>query len=284
MRSILATLAFLSVGAAGCGTSSGLVDAGGDDASDAASAPDLAPQGPTCAAGSKTGVDGDSVTTAAGTSVLVRTPAGYDPKVGSPLIVVYAACCVAGPVMEQFTGLTPGATARHYLIAYVDHITPTSLAAYMDGADVPGTIAAQFCVDPAHVFLTGHSDGGSLSEAVVVEGLFTPAAIAPSASGVRPTSLNASMCPMQPLPVFEMHSSGDQLFPISQGFGPPMAMWWAQCDGCGAEQPMRGDGCIPYASCMGGAQVLYCQGSAAHGVWPMRDAAMLDFFDQYRGK
>ena len=167
------------------------------------------------------------------------------------------------------------------MIAYADHITPAGASDYANAANVPTAVAAQYCVDPANVFLTGHSDGGSLDEIVALENLVTTRAIAPSASGVLASQLTQAMCPKAQVSVFEQHSSGDQLFPISGGYGPPMAAWWAQCDGCGAENTARSDGCIPY-SCTDPLQVLYCQGTAVHGIWPARDGAILDFFDQYR--
>lgn len=262
----------------------------GDDASDAdlgdaslETSGDVSEAGPpTCDAGAKTGTSGGFVKTMASTNVLVRTPTGYDPTVSAPLIVVYAGCCVNGATMEAFTMLTPPATARGYMMAYVDHITPTSMAAYNDAASAVPAVSAQYCVDPRNVFLAGHSDGGSLDEILALEGLVQTSAIAPSASGVLASQLTPAMCPKSQVSVFEQHSSGDTLFPISQGYGPPMAAWWAACDGCGAQGPARSDGCIPYLSCSGQLQVLYCQGTAVHGIWPNRDTAILDFFDQYR--
>ncbi len=272
----------------GCSsTGGGVADASDDtNATDAASdsASDVSEAGPpTCDTGSKPGADNAFVKTPAGTQVLVRTPTGYDPTVGTPILIVYAPCCVDGPTTEAFTLFTPPATADGYIVAYPGHITPSAMADFTDAANVLPAVSAQYCVDPANVFLSGHSDGGSLDEILALENLITTNAIAPSASGVLASQLSPAMCPTSQVPVFEQHSSGDQLFPISMGYGPPMAAWWAQCDGCtGGEGPARSDGCIPYLSCSGQLQVLYCQGTLAHGYWPDRDDAILTFFDQYR--
>src|SRR5262249_28595034 len=67
-------------------------------------------------------------------NVLVRTPPGYDPTVFSPLIVVYAPAVATGPQTETFTGLTPKAKARGYVIAYPDHISPASTADFTAAA------------------------------------------------------------------------------------------------------------------------------------------------------
>ena len=272
----------------GCSSTGGAV---ADAAADAAAAADVAIEvaddaneagPPSCDPGTKPGADQGSVKTPAGTSVLVRTPAGYDPSIGTPLIIVYAACCIDGATMEQFTLLTPTATSAGYLIAYADHISPSGAAEFTDAANVLPAVSAQYCVDPANVFLTGLSDGGSLDEVLAIEGLVATQAIAPSASGLAASDVTPAQCPKAQVAVFEQHSSGDQLFPLSEGYGAEVAAWWAQCDGCGAEGAARSDGCLPYEACSGQLQVLYCQGTAVHGIWPDRDAAIVAFFDQYR--
>jgi polyhydroxybutyrate depolymerase len=270
-----------STGGAAPDAAATAADAAADAASDVTD--DASEAGPpSCAPGAMPGADQGSVKTPAGTSVLVRIPAGYDPTVGAPLIIVYAACCVDGAMMEEFTLLTPPATSAGYLIAYADHISPTSAAEFTDAANVLPAVSAQYCVDPANVFLTGHSDGGSLDEVLAIEGLVPTQAIAPSASGLPVSDVTPAQCPKAQVSVFEQHSSGDELFPLSEGYGADVAGWWAQCDGCGAEGPARSDGCLPYLSCSGALQVLYCQGTAVHGIWPDRDAAIIAFFDQYR--
>jgi polyhydroxybutyrate depolymerase len=284
MRWLLVLLAWLAAcspapAATGDAVDSAIDDVAAADASDQGEAAVEAGP-PSCDPGAKTGVDDGSVKTPAGTSVLVRTPTNYDPTIGAPLIIVYAACCISGAEMQAFTLLTPAATKDGYVIAYADHISPSSSAAFTDAASVLGAVTARYCVDTANVFLTGHSDGGSLDEVVAIEGLLTPRAIAPSASGLPQSQL--AKCPAAAISVFEQHSSGDTLFPISGGYGAPVAAWWAKCGGCGAEDPPRPDGCIPYDACAGGVEVLYCQGTAIHGIWPNRDQAILAFFDAHR--
>src|SRR5262245_14515750 len=75
-----------------------------------------------CAPGSRTGPAEGSVgeLTPSGVDFNVRTPAGYDATAAHPLLVVYSPAGVTNPVQtEQFTGLTPDAIARGYLVAYV---------------------------------------------------------------------------------------------------------------------------------------------------------------------
>jgi polyhydroxybutyrate depolymerase len=237
-----------------------------------------------CEPGSRTGKPEGAVDelTDGGTFYNVRMPKTYLPTVGSPLIVVYAPAGADAAMTESFVKLTPSATARGHVIVYTDHITPQSKADFDNAASIPARVSAKWCVDPKRVYLTGHSDGASVASAIALMKLFDAAAIAPSAAGVSTKTLANMSCP-PPLGVMVMHSSNDQLFPISNGFGADVAAWWAKCLQCnptpGAPLP---DGCVPHTGCAGGVEVRYCEGSTIHGVWPGLNASILDFFDKHR--
>ena len=237
---------------------------------------------PTCDPGQKKGVDGDTFA-AAGVTVRVRTPTGYDPNVASPFLMVYSPCCGDAAQLETFTGLTPPAKSRGYLVAYADHIAGAPLGPIEDAATILGQVAARYCVDSKRVYVTGHSDGGSITEVIGALALAKVAAIAPSAAGFALSGAEQVGCPKLPLPVFEMHSKNDQVFPISQGYGADVARWWAQCDACDPTPSAPDEnGCVRYESCTAGVEVRYCEGSAPHGTWPGLDDAMFDFFDRFR--
>jgi hypothetical protein len=59
------------------------------------------------------------------------------------------------------------------------------------------------------------------------------------------------------------------------------AAWWVECNGCDPEplEP-RADGCIPYGGCLDGVEVLYCEGTGVHGVWPSLNASIIEFFQR----
>jgi polyhydroxybutyrate depolymerase len=199
--------------------------------------------------------------------------------------MVYAPAGATAALNESFTGLTPEAQKRGYIIAYADNSLFSSQRALMECQESAGAIpavTAQWCVDPKRIYVTGHSNGGSLTECVGAKQFATLAAIAPSAAGISASVLPMLGCPSVPLPVMDMHSSGDQLFPISQGFGQQVAQWWATCDGCGSTPSAPdSDGCIDYSGCSSGVEVRYCQGTAAHGVWPGLNTAIFNFFDKF---
>jgi polyhydroxybutyrate depolymerase len=126
------------------------------------------------------------------------------------------------------------------------------------------------------VFLTGHSDGGTVATAVTVLGKATrPAAIAPSAAGFRGPDLATYACP-PPVAVMVQHGRHDDLFP---GFGGEAAAWWAACNGCRAEPERRADGCLAYPGCRAGGATLYCEHEGRHVDWPRRNERILEFFE-----
>jgi len=273
------------------GDSSASADVGGTSGDEALPVGDDTPRGggdtppAGCPAGSKDGgATGGTLTAAGGINVLVRTPPGYSPTVAYPFVMVYAPAGADAAGCEAFTGLTTQARARGYIIAYADNVGPESLEVIEQAAGTIPAVTARWCVDPKRIYVTGHSNGGTLAEVIGAQGFAPVAAIAPSAAGMKSSTFTSLGCPAAPLPEMEMHSSGDQLFPLSEGFGAHIAEMWAAFDGC---SPTPGDadanGCIHYTGCAGNAEVDYCEGTAPHGVWPHLNDAIFDFFARFVG-
>jgi polyhydroxybutyrate depolymerase len=258
------------------------------DAAAPADEPDAGPPaGATCEPDTKPGDPAGStkMKTAKGTAFVVRTPKGYDPLVGAPLLVVYAPAGITTPTdTEDFTGLTKTAQPRGYIVAYPDHLAPSSTANITDAASVVKLISDNWCVDPKRIYLSGHSDGATIAELLTIRGLVKPAAIAASASGMKATGVGEMSCPEALVPEMEIHGSRDALFPIADGYGSAMADWWAKCNSC---DPSRGAadelGCMKYASCKDGLEIQYCQWTGGHPNWSgSLDKPIIDFFDRFK--
>ncbi len=265
-----------------------VADAGGDGqvASDSAPPTPDAPAPAACKAGSRGGAKGstDKLSTAGGVLFNVRAPAGYDPTKGHPLLVVYAAAGGTRDTMEQFTKLTPPATKAGYIIAYVDHVSPVNAGRVTDIAAVPDQIAKTWCVDRRRVYLTGHSDGGSVIYVMLARKAMPlkPAAIAPSAAGLSAQALATVKCLSPAIPAMVIHSKNDGLF---KGYGPQARDWWVKCNGCGATGKAGADGCLEYPGCTGGAGVQFCETSVGHGTWVAGlNASILTFFSRFARK
>ncbi len=205
----------------------------------------------------------------------VRTPANYDPVLAHPLLVVYAAAGQSAFAAERHTGLTEQATGAGMIVAYVDS-RRLSIPTIMAMAKVPLAVAKEWCIDEKKIYLTGHSDGGTVAMAVAFlpETSLIPRAIAPSAAGIRRADLESYACPA-PLSVMVLHSRDDKLFP---GYGAEATTWWAACNRCDPHPlPPDATGCVSYAICEGGVMTRYCEDEGEHSRWPARNEELLKF-------
>jgi len=231
-----------------------------------------------CEPGIKPGHAGasDDEKTAAGIRYMVKTPANYNSSIAHPLLMVYAPGGRNRYESENYMHLTQEGTAAGFIVAYADH-RKMSTETIVELAEVPGLIDKKWCIDKKRIFLTGHSDGGTtaMGIAFLTGTKHIPAAIAPSAVGIRGEDLKEYHCP-NPLPVMVMHSSRDTLFP---GYGKEAIQWWAACNGCDTASPVKdADGCITYPGCKNNVATRYCEGIGTHPEWPGKNKAIIDFF------
>jgi polyhydroxybutyrate depolymerase len=266
---LAAALAGVAAATAGCGP--GKVELG------AASYASLAlPR--LCLPGSRPGAPGatDVAKTPVGMRFSVRTPSNYDSSLGHPLLVVYPPAGRDRHASEKFSGLTQQATARGFIVAYPDH-RPLKLAVFGELGEVPGSVAQAWCVDRNRVYLAGHSDGGTASEALVFldKSSVPVAGFAASAAGLRAQDLQAYTCPA-PRRVLIFHSSEDRLFP-PPAYGRQAAQWWADCNGCRDKPTSTPTGCVQFGGCAAGASTRYCEIRGGHTAWPDRNGELLDF-------
>lgn len=235
------------------------------------------PQQANCAAGSRPGPAGatNGEATHEGIKYNVRTPLNYDPTIGHPLLMVYAPAKANRAKTEQLTGLTYAATSAGLIVAYADHpeLSPSST---VELGTIPELIAQKWCIDAKRIFLTGHSDGGTVAMVLgfMAKSKLTPAAIAPSAAGVNHQDFYNRNCPA-PLSVMIMHSAKDRLFP---GFGIETSGWWAACNSCDPIPEKMSNGCVAYTGCADGVKTWYCEGDKPHAQWPALNGVMIEFF------
>ncbi len=266
----------------GVGLCLALIGCPGDGAEDETPAPTPEPDPVwTCDAGERDGAIGESANeTDSRFDFNVRTPDGYDPEVGSPLIVVYAPAGADEETSERFHELTDPALDAGFVVAYSDHISPTGLGALEYTAEVSEAVVERWCIDEDRVYFTGHSDGGTVSSMLVLYDLVDPkpAAIAPGGAGVTGDLLEDTGCSYT-VPVMVLHGANDALFP---GRGAQAAAWWAECNGCDDEPQIDDDGCEVHTGCDDGAEVRYCENDLTHPEWPdFKNDDILDFFGRF---
>ena len=240
------------------------------------------PTAANCAPETREGQAGitDDQRSAKGIAYNVRTPANYDPTVAHPLLMVYAPAGINQFRNEGFTGLTKEATQVGFIVGYANR-QRLSIKVIEELGTIPNLIADKWCVDTERIFLTGHSDGGTVSVALAVleQTQHIPKAIAPSAAGFTTEDLAEFTCPA-PLSVMILHSPEDQHFP---GYGQQIADWWAACNECvGESQSRQADGCQIYPNCANDVTTLFCEGTGSHLEWPAFNPGILAFFTDVR--
>ena len=235
-----------------------------------------------CESGTKPGLAGPSneEKTSVGIRYMVKTPVNYNSTIAHPLLMVYAPAGMSRYESETFTSLTQEATAAGFIVAYADS-RRLSAKAIEELAEIPGLIERKWCIEKKRIFLTGHSDGGTVAMGIAfLKGTrHIPAAIAPSAMGIRGEDLNKESCP-NPIPVMVIHNRGDSLFP---GYGKETIQWWAACNGCETANPvLDADGCFTYKNCKNNVTTRYCEGTGTHREWPGKNKTLVEFFRSFR--
>jgi len=205
----------------------------------------------------------------------VRVPLNYDGNIAHPLLVVYAPAKANRAKSEKLTDLTFQATSAGFIIAYADH-PDLSTSSTVELGTIPKLIAKKWCIDEDRIYLTGHSDGGTVSMALAfMNGTRDiPTAIAPSAAGINYRDLSSHSCP-KPISVMVMHSRKDHLFPQ---YGSETSGWWAACNECSPIPKKLDNGCIAYHECKNNVKTWYCEGDQLHAKWPHINEIILDFF------
>jgi polyhydroxybutyrate depolymerase len=231
-----------------------------------------------CEPGAKPGGAGASSDekTPVGIRYMVKTPVNYNSGIAHPLLMVYAPGGRNRYESEEYMYLTQEATTAGFIVAYADH-RHMSTKTIEELAEIPALIEKKWCIDRKRVFLTGHSDGGTVATGIafLTGTKHIPAAIVPSAVGIRGEDLKQYHCP-NPLPVMVMHSSQDTLFP---GYGKEAIQWWAACNGCDATPSVQdADGCVTYKGCKNNVATRYCEGTGTHPEWPGKNKVVIDFF------
>jgi polyhydroxybutyrate depolymerase len=215
--------------------------------------------------------------------VRVHAPRGaYRPR---PLVIALHGAGETGAEFAEDTGFSRLADREGFLVAYPSAGGPNAFWNISGQALAPDdveplersldSLEAAACVDAARVFVTGVSNGGGMTARLACVFAERLAGVASVAGGYR----SLPPCkPDRPLPVLEIHGTGDQVVPY--GGQPPdykgsVARWlaqWRRIDGCQGKanrlRPATGVTEIAWRNCKAGTRVEHVRlDGAAHG-WP----------------
>jgi polyhydroxybutyrate depolymerase len=153
-------------------------------------------------------------------------------------------------------------------------------------AALAGKLQNEYGIDPGHVFATGMSNGGFMSNRLGCDRADVFAAVAP-VSGTLGAGVACN--PSRPVAVLEVHGTADPLVPFDGGTmrgrggtsdivsAPAMVERWRAADGCqgapAAETlPSTGDGTVVHrfasTSCAAGTAVVFYQVDDGGHTWP----------------
>ena len=219
----------------------------------------------------------------------VYLPPNLDPTAPIPLVLVFHGYSMSGAEMAAITGYPALADTEGIAVAFPDgeggpdslaapwnigpNVCPNSTGITPDaGGDDLGfidamehDIAADQCLDAAHIFVTGFSMGGYFTHHA---GCMRPdiRGIAPHSGGTH----DLSACASTHKPVIIFHGLADPVVPSGcddpaatntpMGFT-PSATEWAAKNGCSMQtttQMVQGGTCMTYTGCPADGQVELC--------------------------
>lgn len=245
----------------------------------------------------------------------VHAPPGYDPTVGTPLVLMLHGYLETNDQIETITEMTPAADERGYLVVYPQGRSTSWNAGTCCGSSsslmvddvgfieaMLDAIEAAYCVDTRRVFSAGFSNGGMLSHRLACEVSDRIAAIGPTSG----TMAIPTCTPTRAVPVMHFHGTSDFVVPFDGGgLGnaqsvPDTIAGWVTRNGCNATPTITFDegdaSCETYAECTDGADVTLCTLEGGGHQWPggqsagpggtinmdiEASTALLDFFDAH---
>lgn len=207
-----------------------------------------------------------------GFSYLVKTPLNYRSEKAWPLMLVFSPSLNAS-IMERYTGLTGPVTEAGFIIVYVDNVR-MNVKKISSLPEIVEDIEKNFCVDDRRVYLAGHSDGATISQAL---NLFPEtqnqfAGFISSAGGFRESDLHEFACPANKS-VMLLQNEGDKHF---KDFSSSALSWWLSCNSCDENNKRVIDACVYYEGC-GNGRVVFCEQPGSHLSWPRRQSEMVEF-------
>lgn len=184
----------------------------------------------------------------------VFVPSGYDAATAAPLVILLHGYGANGAIQNIYFNMQPQAEARGFLYVYPDG-TANRLgmsswnatdACCQDGATddvgyltfIIDDVSSKYNVDPARIYLIGHSNGGFMSYRMACEQAELIASIVSLAGA---TFLDTAKCaPSEPVNVLQIHGTDDGTIEYDGGTTPigtyPSAdttvATWSAYNGC----------------------------------------------------
>ena len=225
----------------------------------------------------------------------VFVPSGYSDATATPLVILLHGYGASGAIQELYFKLQPEAEARGFLYVHPDGTKNQLGQAFWNATDgccdntqsvddsgyisfIIDQVSTTYNVDPARIYLVGHSNGGFMSYRMACDHADQIAAIVSLAGA---TFEDATRCaPSEPVSVLQIHGTADETIAYEGGNTPvgsyPAALTtvaeWSTYDGCG--EVMMGLGHVDLVSNLDGAETttstfIGCPEDVAVELWTM---------------
>lgn len=232
-------------------------------------------------------------------------PAGYTAGgPARPLVILLHGFTVTGEVQDLYLGLSPEAAAKGFITIVPDGTKNAAGSPFWNaspswccdfgnsGVDDAGYILglvaeakARFTIDPARVYLVGHSNGGFMSYKLACEHADVFAAIASIAGSM---ALEPADCdPSEPVSVVQIHGTADATIVFTGALGQypsaeTVVKRWAEHDGC--ELLPQAGAVVDHDSAALGAETEPqrfpgCTAGTAVELWKMAGSSHIPTFD-----
>lgn len=253
-------------------------------------------------------------------SVRLYVPASRPTGAGAALVMVLHGYTGDAAEAVDFFGLRPLADLRGFLIAAPQGTADSEGHTFWNASDaccnfegsavddsdflsrVIANVVSTQAIDPARVYVVGHSNGGFMAHRLACEHADQVAAIA-SLAGALDTDFECK--PAKPVSVLQVHGKADATVRYDGGeiAGRPYTSaartvaWWRRANGCRAEgrsgarldadAKVVGDDLSPttWTDCRDDTEVALwsiADGSHAPGLTPAFTAALFDWFELHQ--
>ncbi len=242
--------------------------------------------------------------------VLLHLPPAYDGETQLPLLIVLHGGGGSGQQVRRSTGMDADADEYGFIVAYPNgsgrlgsalltwnagHCCGYAMESAVDDVGLLrvliGSMVAHYAVDPAHIYITGMSNGGMMAHRAGAELADLVAGIAPVAASVggqasAEAALFTPPAPASPVAVIAFNGMADQHVLYEGGLS-PMAIepgridlsvadslaFWVAANGCNplpsSTTRARGNVLIEtYADCDGSAAVVQVTIIDGQHAWP----------------
>jgi len=252
--------------------------------------------------------------------VQLYSPAGRPVGVAAALVVVLHGYTGDADGAVQFFGLRRLADQRGFLVAAPQGTADSEGHTFWNASkaccnfggsavddsaylsQVIATVVATQGVDPARVYVVGHSNGGFMAHRLACEHADQVSAIASLAGAL---DAGADCIPARPVSVVQVHGTADDTIRYDGGeidgrrytSAPGTVGWWRRADGCGAkvrrgerldaDANVAGDDLRPtnWTGCSDNTEVALwsiTDGSHSPALTPAFAAALFDWFEAHR--